>query len=76
MHFYAYVGNGPADWFDPFGLQKHKPRKPPKPPVDPCPKEKEVFLLLVLDVSEVLFLCEQHSIDVVIIATEVEEGER
>ena len=35
-----------------------------------------MFLQLVLDVSEVLFLCEQHSIDVVIIATEVEEGER
>ena len=28
-----------------------------------------------LDVSEVLFLCEQHSIDAVLIAAEVEHGE-
>jgi len=28
-----------------------------------------------LDVSDVLFLCEQHSIDVVIIAAEVEDAE-
>ena len=42
-NFYAYVGNDPADYFDPFGLARSKQKKKPQKPPDTCPR-KEMFL--------------------------------